>query len=174
MKRIILIFGLISGVICGAMFFIFHPSDGQMDFENGMLKGYITMTIALSSIFFAVKQFRDNYNGGSIKFFKAFIVGMAITLVAGIVYVIFWEVYYQIYASDFADQYLAYNKEQWISQGLSTDEIAKKAVAIQQDFESYTKNPLVRFAFTLMEILPVGFLISILSAVYWAIIKKKT
>lgn len=174
MKRIILIFGLIVGVICGAMFFIFHPSDGQMDFENGMLKGYITMTIALSSIFFAIKQFRDKYNEGNIKFLKAFLMGMAITLVAGIVYAIFWEVYYQNYASDFTIQYLAYMKEQWMSQGMPADQIAQEAIAMEQNFESYTKNPMVRFAFTLMEIIPVGLLISILSAFYWAIIKKKS
>ncbi len=173
MKKIILIFGLISGVICGSMFFIFHPSDGQMDFENGMLKGYITMSIALSSIFFAVKQYRDKYNGGSIKFLKALLMGLAITLVAGIVYVILWEIYYQNYASDFADQYLAYIKAQWVSQGMAADEIAKQTIAMEQTFESYTKNAMVRFALTLLEILPVGLLISIISAVYWAIIKKK-
>jgi len=172
MKRIILIFGLISGVICGAMFFILHPSDGQMDFDNGMLKGYITMTIALSSIFFAVKQFRNNYNGGSIKFLKAFLMGLGITLVAGVIYALLWEVYYQNYASDFTVQYLAYMKEQWVSQGLAAERIAEQTVAMEQSFESYTKNPLVRFAFTLMEILPVGLLISLLSAVYWALIKK--
>jgi len=173
MKRIVLIFGLIAGVICGAMFFIFHPSDGQMDFENGMLKGYITITIALSSIFFAVKQFRDNYNGGSIKFLKAFLMGLAITLVAGIVYAIFWEVYYQNYASDFTAQYLDYMKEQWVSQGLAADKIAEQAMAVEKQFESYTNNTLVRFLFTLMEIMPVGFVISLLSAGYWAVIKKK-
>lgn len=173
MKRIVLIFGLIAGVICGSMFFILHPSDGQMDFENGMLKGYITMTIALSSIFFAVKQFRDKYNGGSIKFLKAFLMGLAITLVAGVVYAIFWEVYYQNFASDFTVQYLAYMNEQWVSQGLPAEQIAEQSSVMEKNFESYTENPLVRFAFTLMEIVPVGFIISILSALYWAVIKKK-
>lgn len=173
MKKIILIFGLIAGVICGSMFFIFHSSDGQMNFDNGMLKGYITMTIALSSIFFAVKQFRDKYNGGNIKFLKAFLMGLAITLVAGCVYALFWEFYYQNYAPDFTVQYVAYMKEQWLSQGMSTQEIAKEAIALEQQFEPYTNNLLVRFGFTLMEILPVGFLISIFSALYWAIIKKR-
>ena len=45
MKKIILTFGLIAGLICGGMFFIGHPSDGQMDFENGML--YIKVGISV-------------------------------------------------------------------------------------------------------------------------------
>lgn len=56
---------------------------------------------------------------------------------------------------------------------MAVDEIGKQTIAMEQTFDSYETNPLVRFAFTLMEILPVGILISMLSAVYWAIIKKK-
>jgi hypothetical protein len=172
MTRIILIFGIIAGIICGSMFFIFHPSDGKMDFENGMLKGYITMTLALSSIFFAVKQYRDKYNEGSINFLKAFLIGIALTLVSGIVYSLLWELYYQNYAMDFADQYLDYIKEQMEAKGMAANEIAEKVRATEKDFESYTKNPFLRFLFTMLELLPIGIIISLLSAVYWTKIKK--
>ena len=72
MKKIVFTFGIIAGVICGGMFFIMAPADGQFDFENGQLYGYISMIIALSTIFFAVKQYRDKYSDGTIKFGKHF------------------------------------------------------------------------------------------------------
>ncbi|MCB9165797.1 MAG: hypothetical protein H6592_15405 [Flavobacteriales bacterium] len=54
MKRIILTYGLIGGLIVSAMMW-FTLGDGVHDWENGELIGYTTMVIALSTIFFGVK-----------------------------------------------------------------------------------------------------------------------
>lgn len=87
MKRIILIYGLIAGAIVASMFYISHP-NGEMDFENGMLIGYASMIIAFTLIFFATKNYRDNYLQGMISFGKAFKVGIFVTLVASLIYAV--------------------------------------------------------------------------------------
>ena len=174
MKKIVLIFGIITGLICGGMFFIMHPSDGQMDFENGATYGYITMFIALSSIFFAVKQFRDKHNNGAITFLKAFLIGLYITLIAGLVYVFCWEIYYTNYASDFGDQYLAYMEQKMADGGMSADSIQAELSSTREMMETYSSNRLMRMGMTLLEIVPVGLLISIISGlVYGVWLKKK-
>ncbi|MEZ4827743.1 MAG: hypothetical protein R3C61_15885 [Bacteroidia bacterium] len=64
MRKIVLIFGSIAGLICGLMFFLNHPADQAeaiKNMENGAVIRYATMIISLSGIFFAVRQYRDKY-----------------------------------------------------------------------------------------------------------------
>ena len=81
MKKIVLIYGLIAGVIVGAMMMITMPlyESGTLKFDNGEWLGYTTMVIALSMVFFGVKSYRDNHLGGSITFGNALKVGLLIT-----------------------------------------------------------------------------------------------
>lgn len=71
MTKIVLIFGLISGVIAGGLMWILMGTvnTGSIDFDNGMIWGYATMIIALSLVFFGIKSYRDNH-GGRITFVK--------------------------------------------------------------------------------------------------------
>ncbi len=173
MKKTVLTFGIIAGLICGAMFFIFAPGEGESyDFENGQLYGYITMAIALSSIFFAVKQYRDKHLGGSIKFGKAFLIGLYITGVAGVVYVASWELYSLTMSNDFADQYMAYMKTQLAEEGMSEAEIEKEVASQQEMMDLYKNNIPFRLAISFTEILPVGLLISLISALIFGVFLK--
>lgn len=171
MKKIILTFGIIAGLICGSMFFIMH-SDTP-DFEGGMLTGYITMIIALSTIFFATKQYRDKYNEGVINFGKAFQVGIGITLVATMIYVLSWEIYYSNFASDFTDQYLSYMKEGLQDKGMTAAEIEAEMAPTAEMMQSYKDNTLMRMGMTAVEIIPVGLIITLISSlVFGKLIKK--
>jgi hypothetical protein len=110
MKKIVLVYGLLSGAIVGAMFFITMPlyERGILTMENGELVGYSTMVVALSLIFFGVKSYRDNYLSGSITFGKALTVGLLITLIASLIYAITWEVIYNTmtdFVKEMGDKY---------------------------------------------------------------------
>lgn len=175
MKKIVLVFGLIAGLICGGMFFLHIPdvnSPESMDMENGQLIGYITMIIALSSIFFAVKQYRDNHLNGSIKFGKAFLIGLYITLVASVVYVLAWEIYYTNFASDFGDIYVSHVETKMLEEGKEKAEVEKQIATLQQQMESYENNILVRFGFTFLEIFPVGLIISLICGLIFGVFLK--
>lgn len=162
MKKIVLIYGLIAGLIAASMFFISHPG-GSMDFENGMYIGYASMVIAFSLIFFAVKNYRDNHLNGSITFGKAFKVGMLVTLIASVMYALGWELYFNLYARDFMQKYTEYSLTKLAEGGASAQEIS----ATKEQMESMTSmyaNPVFRFLFTLIEIVPVGFVITLICA----------
>ncbi len=173
MTKLVLIFGVIAGLICGSMFFILHPEDGQMDFSRGALYGYLTMAIALSTIFFAVKQYRDKYNDGVINFGKSFMIGLYITLIAGLIYILCWEIYYTNYASDFGDQYVTYLESELATQGLTSEAIETQLSDTRQMMESYSNSRLMRLGLTSMEIVPVGLLISLISALVFGVWLKK-
>ncbi len=171
MKKIVLIFGSIAGVIVGGMFLATWPlhENGTLNPENGMLVGYTTMVIALSLIFFGVKSYRDNHLKGSISFGKALVVGLWISLVAAIIYALTWEIMYNTIASDYLEKMANYSLEKMSQAGASVEEVMAKKKEMMESFEWY-KNPLLRFGMTMAEILPVGILISLICA---ALLRKK-
>ncbi|MBD2701321.1 DUF4199 domain-containing protein [Spirosoma sp. BT702] len=165
MKKIVLIYGTIAGIIVGGMFGLTIPflRNGTLTGDNSMWVGYTTMVIALSLIFFGIKSYRDNHLGGAITFGSAFKVGILITLIASIMYCLSWEFYYSTVWPNFME-WTAQNMEAAMRKKGSTEqEIATSMADFRQVAESY-KNPLVRFAYTFIEIFPVGLIITLLSA----------
>ncbi len=167
MKRIVLIYGLIAGVVVSVLM-LSNVSIMGCGWEYGLLAGYTTMVIALGTIFFAVKAYRDR-SGGSIGFGKAFVMGLYITLIASTLYVASWMVYSSTMEPDFMTQYIAHTEEQMRSEGKPEAEMEAELKELRDSAEMY-KNPVVKIGMTYMEILPVGLLISLLCA---AILKRK-
>ncbi len=170
MTRIVLIFGLISGVISGGLMWILM-SIVQLDgvnFDYAMIWGYATMIIALSLIFFGIKSYRDN-NGGRITFWKGLQVGILITLISAVCYAVSWEIYYPAYGQEFIQKYNAYYLDKLKNEGSSDAEIEKARVESEQFIAIYEKF-YVRFPVTIMEILPVGIIVTLISA---ALLRKR-
>lgn len=129
----------------------------------GMAIGYTTMLLALSVIFLAVKHRRDVVNGGVIKFLPAFLMGLGISAVAGIFYVLAWEVVLAMSGMDFGAIYAEHLTEAAKARGASEAELAAE-IAKAEDFAKMYANPLFRMPITFAEILPVGILVSLVSA----------
>lgn len=163
MRKIVLTFGLIAGGIMSAMMLITLPFQDQIGFDKAAIIGYTTMVVAFLMVFFGVKSYRDNVAGGAVTFGRAFKVGLLITLLASVCYVLTWQfVYYQI-APDFVDKYVAHALERARQAGASAAEIAEKTRVMTMYGELY-KNPLVNIALTLIEPLPVGLLFTLVTA----------
>ncbi len=172
MKKVILINGLIAGLITGGMLFISLPllEKGYLNFDNSMVVGYASMIIALSSIYFGVKSYRDRELNGVISFGKALAIGLLITLVAGVVYASVWDVYYRFYGQNFMASYAEHAVANLEKEGADPEKIAATRAEMAEFGEHY-KNFFIRFGFTVMEILPVGLLISLATA---AIVRKRS
>lgn len=168
MKKIVLTFGIIAGVIVSAMLFISMAIE-SVDFEGGELLGYATMIIALSTIFFGVKTYRDKYLNGTIKFGKAFLIGLYITLIASALYVASWMIIINTYGASFMDEYYQYSIEKIEQSGQPQAEIDLQ-IQQMEEFKELYKNPVVQIGVTFLEIFPVGLLISLISA---AILRRK-
>ena len=163
MLRKIGIYGVVAGLIVGVpMFATAVLNSGHHHVPNGMVIGYVTMLVALSTVFVAVKRQRDQ-QGGVIKFWPAFGLGLGITVVAGIFYVATWEFSvaftYMDFAADYSRAVLAEQK----AKGASAAELAKFAKSMA-DFKETYANPFYRLPMTFAEIFPVGVLVSLVSA----------
>ena len=171
MKKAIIIYGVIAGAVVSGMLVITIPlyERGILDLGSGELVGYTTMIIALSMIFFGIKTHRDHYLGGGISFGQGFKTGILITLIASLIYVAVWEVCYHTIAKNFTDLMAGYYLENVKESGASETELAN-ATREMETFKQTYNNPFIRMGYTFIEIFPVGFIITLLSA---AILRKK-
>ncbi len=158
MKRIIFTYGGIAGlVIIGINTLSLHYGEGQA------WLGFLVMFIAFSTIFVAVKQHRDQTLGGVIAFTPALLLGLGISAVAGVVYVVVWELYLALTDYSFIERYAAAMLEARKESGASDAELAALAADTERFRQQYL-NPFFRLPMTFLEIFPVGALISLLSA----------
>lgn len=162
MTKIVWTFGLLAGGVLSLMMVLtirFVDSLG----EGGALLGYATMVAAFLLIYFGVRSYRDSVLGGSIGFGRAFGTGMLIATIGGVCYTATWEVMYQKFMPDFSQKYSQRQVEHARQQGKSDAELAKIQADMQRFAEAY-KNPFYRSAMTFLEPLPVGIVISLVSA----------
>jgi hypothetical protein len=163
MFRDIVKYGLIAGLVVGGIDFVMFTTMEQHDFENGMLIGYSIMLVALSAVFIGVKRHRDLELGGVIRFWPAFGMGVAISFIAGIFYVLSWEASQAVTGGDFVTSYSDYVLEQARAKGESTVAIAKMTAELAE-FRVMYANPLMRLPMIFTEIFPVGVIVSLVSA----------
>lgn len=99
-------------------------------------------------------------------------MGMLITLIASLMYAITWETYNQVSPASslaYIDYYAKCQIDKLKEKGVSAAEIDQE-VKKMGDFKRIYSNPAIRFGMTLMEILPVGIIITLISA---AVLRKK-
>lgn len=170
MKKNVLVFGLISGLIVSGLMILFTTMFcGDGNYEGSMLLGYASMLLAFSFVFVGIKNFRDKYNEGFISFGKAFKVGLLITLISSTMYVLTWLVEYYFFIPDFMEKYTEHMIQQAESAGV-TGAALEEQVAEMAKYKEMYKNPLFVVLLTYMEVLPIGLLIALISAL---ILKKK-
>ncbi len=172
MKKNVLVFGLISGLVVSTIMSISMLTiNNNPEIELGntaMIVGYLSMLVAFSLIYVAVKNFRDKQNNGVISFGKAFGMGLLITLIGSTIYVIVWAFIYNLYMPDFMDKYWAQMQKAAQASG-SAAEIQETTAEMVKYKELY-KNPFFFTLITYAEILPVGLLVSLITAL---ILKRK-
>jgi Protein of unknown function (DUF4199) len=164
MLRKILSYGSVAGLIAGGgLFGITVAMNGHPPLAYGLAIGYLTMLVALSTVFAAIKRRRDADLGGVIRFWPAFALGLGISLVAGIFYVVAWEAAVAVTHLDFATGYAKEVIAEQQAKGVSGAALAKLTADMEQ-FKIQYANPLYRLPMTFAEIFPVGVLVSLVSA----------
>jgi hypothetical protein len=164
--------GLISGAIISLLMAVTIPFQDELGFDHSLVLGYTTMVLAFLLIYFGVRSYRDNVRGGSVRFGRAFAVGALIAVISSLCYVATWEVMYFKFMPDFLSKYQAHELDKARAGGASEGVIAKKKAEMDKFGEMY-KNPVVNAAITLVEPLPVGLVIALVSAGILSRAKKR-
>ena len=174
MKKNIIIYGLIAGVVVSTLMLFSVNSmshrEGNFDYDKGLLIGYASMLIAFSLVFVGIRNYRDKYNQGIISFGKGFKIGSITVLIASTIYVVAWLIDYYFFIPDFMEKYSAHTLDELKASGASQVEIDKETKEMA-DFARMYKNPFFNAMMTYVEILPVGLIVTLISSL---ILKRKT
>jgi len=163
MRRIVLTHGLIAGAIMAAMFLVTLPFHDQIGYDRGMIIGYASMVAAFLLVFFGVRAYRDDVAGGTVSFGRALGVGALIVLVASVVYTISWQIVFYTAMPNYLTDYQAHVLEKMRAAGAAAAELEAKRAEMARFAELY-RNPAVNAALTMLEPLPVGLVIALVSA----------
>jgi hypothetical protein len=156
MKKTVLTFGLISGLIISVLMGGSLLLADKIGSGHSMALGYTIMVASFLLIYFGIRSYRDNTLAGQISFGRAFACGILIVL-------------YFNFMPHFMDSYFAAQIHKVQSSGLDPATTAAQVAAIQRSQQLY-QNPFVNMAYTFMEPLPVGLIITLISA---AILRRK-
>lgn len=169
MKKTVLTFGLISGAILSLMMLSTLPFIDRIGFDKGEIIGYTTMVLSFLMVFFGIRSYRESVGAGTISFGRAFSVGILITLISCVCYVITWEIIYFKLMPGFGEKYANYMIEQLRVSGASQQVIDAKLQEMKS-FKAMYDNPLINAAISFIEPFPIGLIITVISA---AILRKK-
>src|SRR5216683_1773957 len=125
MKKTVLTFGLISGLIISVLMGGSLLLADKIGSGHSMALGYTTMVASFLLIYF----------------------GILITLIATVCYVAMWEVLYFNFMPHFMDSYFAAQIHKVQSSGLDPATTAAQVAAIQHSQQLY-QNPFVNMAYT--------------------------
>lgn len=157
-------YGIAAGLIVGSLLFGitvgFH--DSIPDPLVGMAIGYASMLLAFAMIFVAIKRHRDGPLGGVIGFAPALAMGLGITAIATLGYVLAWEAALAVTGMDMGAEYAGY----MIAEAQKSGDPAAiaRARAEAAAFAASYARPLWRMGVTATEILPVGIIVSAVAA----------
>jgi len=169
MKKIVLTFGLISGLIMSVLMDASVLLADKIGSSHSLLLGYTFLVASFLLIYFGIRSYRDNTLDGQISFGRAFACGILITLITTVCYVASWEILYFNFMPHFMDSYFAAQIAKVQSSGLAPAAAAAQVAAILRSQQLY-QNPLVNMAYTFIEPFPVGLIITLVSA---AVLRKK-
>ncbi|WP_323801682.1 DUF4199 domain-containing protein [Parasphingorhabdus sp.] len=163
MQKIAITYGILSGTITILTLILgLVVSDGG-SFLSSETFGYLTMLVALSMIFIGIKRYRDQELGGVIRFLPAFAMGLAIAVIAGVIYTVVWELYSMSTNYAFIDSYVNSAIEAKRAAGLTGERLALEIAALEEMRANYGKF-YIRMPMTFLEIFPVGLIIALISA----------
>ena len=159
-------YGAISGLVVVATIvagMMYADGFGGGHATSSLWFGYLIMILALSTIFLAIRDYRNKRLGGVIKFLPAFGLGLLVAVIAGVVYVAAWETFLAVSHYPFMENYTASMIQNQRDAGVSGAEL-DAFIAEMEKMKAQYANPLFRLPMTFIEIFPVGLLIALISA----------
>ncbi|MDO6428792.1 DUF4199 domain-containing protein [Thalassotalea sp. 1_MG-2023] len=164
MKKLIMKYGLIAGVVVVCIPFIGSLVMGSdpSTYQMGEIIGYSTMIFSLLTIFLAVKEYKVQCNE-VVSFKQIFLLGIGITFIAAFMFGVYNVLYATVIEPDFMNNYFNYYIENIRNSG-ATEEVINQQIAQLEQEKSFFMNPLVNFSVMFASVFMIGLIISVVFA----------
>ena len=162
MKNSIIKYGGYGALLGGIIFIGSHYLPWNIGFYAMEVFGWISIFASLSFVFFGIKHYRDKLNDGLISFRKALLIGLAISVIAGLTIGILDIVYLLFINPDFPSEYVQHTLD-GLKETVSVEEFEIQKVKLLEDMKAFD-NPAFGGIFMFSLVLGVGVLISLISS----------
>ena len=156
-------YGLLLGGVGIIFAFMLYTAD--MHYQGGIAVMLISLALTTAGIVLAMIQFRKA-NGGFMSFSQALKVGVGVSLIAGIIGIIF----NQIMANVIDPDMMAKAMEMQRNQLMETTSMTPEQIDAQMEMGKKFSTPTMQVVFGLVFSLFIGFVISLISGL---ILKKQ-
>ena len=173
MNRIIWKYALVAGAIASLMLVVatIRMQERESAVTGSDWLGYASMVLALSLIYFALRKYqRQQTEATRLTFSKAVRLGLYIPLIASAMYVLTWMLISYLWIPDFMEQYAIKSEEELLATGADNAAVSAHRDKMEHYIRMYN-NPFLRAGLTLLEILPMGVVMTLICA--WLITRNK-
>lgn len=166
MKRL-QVWGLGIGIFLAAptlATFLINGAPKKEDFASSEVVGYLTMLVAMSAIYFALRQYRAQ-RGGSLSFGEAFKAGTVVNVIAAGIFGLASWLIYAVIAPDFVETYYQQSIVALEQSGATTEAIAKA----KAEFEAgrwFYENTFLQGLLMFVTVFLIGLVTTLLSALF--------
>ncbi|MGV3632210.1 MAG: DUF4199 domain-containing protein [Bacteroidota bacterium] len=169
MLKNILTFGfLLGGALTLNLLYMLWLCYNDPNFHSNGILGYALLLLLFSLIFFGIRNYR-RHHGGTITFGKALGIGVLTALTGCTVYVILWLIIYYNFVPDFMDKYMQHGLNEVSRKGATAAEL-NETMKEMSHFKEMYKSPVFITLITYSEVLLIGLLVALISAV---VLRKK-
>lgn len=160
-------FALTYGLILGAVgvIFAFMLYTADMHYQGGIAVMLISLALSVAGIVLAMIQFRKA-NNGYMSFSEALKVGVGVSLIAGIIGIIFNQLMANVIDPDMISKAMEFQRNQLMETTAMTPEQIDSQLEMGKKFST----PTMQIVFGLVFSLVFGFIISLISGL---ILKKQ-
>jgi hypothetical protein len=156
-------FGAISAVVSIALMLVVIPLMATPHYRYADVLGYSSMVLAALLVFFGIRSYRDQTAPGPLTFGRAFMVGLLITLISCVSYVIAFQIIYFALVPDFGDRFVICMIDRSRDDGGTSQQI--EAARLQAlSFKQLYDHPVTNAALTFATTIPIGLVATAVSA----------
>jgi hypothetical protein len=163
-KKIALNYGILLALLSIVLAVFSYVTDNHID--RPWWLSVISTLVMIAVIVYGLKAFKND-NGGFLSVGEAIKVGLAISLISGIIYAIYSYIFVTVIEPDFVNQMLVFTEEKMIE---DNPEMTEAQLNMAMDMTEKFMSPMMMTAFAIIGSLFFGFIISLISGM---ILKQK-
>jgi len=163
-KKIALSYGLLLALLSIVLSVFAYVTDNYID--RPWWLSVLSMLVMIAIIVYGLKAFK-NENGGFLSIGEAIKVGLAISLISGIIVAIYNYIFVTVIEPEYVTQLLEFTEEKMIA---DNPEMTESQLNMAMDMTEKFMSPMMMTAFAIIGTLFFGFIISLISGL---ILKQK-
>ncbi|TDF34630.1 DUF4199 domain-containing protein [Alteromonadaceae bacterium M269] len=165
MKNTILKFGVLYGLslLVGFIASYLVLGDSPDNYSRSEVVGYTIMLLSSVAVIYGIKDYKENYNGGTLTFGKGIVIGSAISAIAGLFFGLYMMFYLIWLNPTFTETYMDYS-EQKIRQSGASEEVIQAQLQELQAYSDFMNNDFLQSSVMFATVFMIGLLVTIISS----------